>query len=765
MKQTTVLPVLLCGVLSNYVAANNSSEYPSAGNNRTVEEVKVWGDQGEQSLAEKVGPVSRLRQSDFVSINMATTEDSVKYEPSVVIRRRFIGDANGTLGIRSANMFQTSRSMVFADGVPLHYFLQSRWNGAPRWTMVSASEIAKVDVVYGPFSAEYSGNAMGGVVLIETAIPQQREIHLDGSFYRQDFAAYGFDDRVDGYKGFVSYGDTLGEVSVYLSYNHLHNESQPQSFYYAAGTNSDNATPASGGLYGPDAQNTRRLYFGDTGVIDTRTDNVKFKLGYEKSLFSALFNLAYEDRTADTDRANSYIKDDTGQTIWGGLFTQDGRAYSLPATRLNVSAADRESLSLGLRLRAHLSATSSVEANLSQFSILDDENRSSQMNPQHPAYSLSGQVTDYEDTGWNTFDLKLRLTDVMMDGLDWVNGARYEAYELNYRVFSSANYVAGSKDQFTSASGGQTAIAALFSQLNWQLTDALDLGLGVRYEDWQSRDGYYTEDDAATPRLDRVDVPGNSKSAVSPKFSLGYRLAETWLARYSVGRAYRFAIVEELFSQYEAYNAVSESNPTLQPEKGLHQNVLLQKELEDGYVRLNVYEDRIDDVIESQSTVLPGGASVRTFIPVDEVRTRGVELALNANDFLLRDLDIRLNLAYTEAEIMANTADPTLVGNRFPRMPDWRGNLLATYHLTDRWFVGSSVQYASNSYGRLDNTDTAEQVYGAQDGYTRIGLKTGVNLSRHLNVSLGVDNLTNAIAYVAHPWPGRTLYLNFAYQL
>ena len=44
-------------------------------------------------------------------------------------------------------MFQTSRSMVFADGVPLHYLLQSRWNGAPRWTMVSASEIAQVETL------------------------------------------------------------------------------------------------------------------------------------------------------------------------------------------------------------------------------------------------------------------------------------------------------------------------------------------------------------------------------------------------------------------------------------------------------------------------------------------------------------------------------------------------------------------------------------------------------------------------------------------
>ena len=116
----------------------------------SIDEIVVWG----TKTSNRFNPVSRLNQEDIVSINVATTEDIVKYEPGVVIRRRFIGDSNGVIGMRGSNMFQTSRSMVFADGVPLHYLLQSRWNGAPRWTMVSASEIAEVEVLYGPYSAE-----------------------------------------------------------------------------------------------------------------------------------------------------------------------------------------------------------------------------------------------------------------------------------------------------------------------------------------------------------------------------------------------------------------------------------------------------------------------------------------------------------------------------------------------------------------------------------------------------------------------------------
>ena len=84
-----------------------------AQNTPAIEEVTVWGAANSQRAAAS-HPSSILTQQDLVSINVTTTEDVVKFEPSLVIRRRFIGDANGTMGMRGSNMFQTSRSMVFA---------------------------------------------------------------------------------------------------------------------------------------------------------------------------------------------------------------------------------------------------------------------------------------------------------------------------------------------------------------------------------------------------------------------------------------------------------------------------------------------------------------------------------------------------------------------------------------------------------------------------------------------------------------------------
>ena len=90
---------------------------------------------------------------------------------------------------------------------------------------------------------------------------------------------------------------------------------------------------------------------------------------------------------------------------------------------------------------------------------------------------------------------------------------------------------------------------------------------------------------------------------------------------------------------------------------------------------------------------------------------------------------------------------------------------MATYHATDRWDLSANLQYADKSFGRLDNTDTAEQVMGAQDGYTRVGVKTTYDVSDQIEVGFGIDNLTDEESYVAHPWPGRSLYLSLSYDM
>lgn len=727
---------------------------------QSIDEILIWGQQSGQR-SDTTHPASILTPADLVSINISTTEDIVKYEPSLVIRRRFIGDSNGTMGMRGSNMFQTSRSMVFADGVPLHYLLQSRWNGSPRWTMVSASEIAQVEILYGPFSAEYSGNSMGGVVLIESAIPQQREIHFDSSVFSQQFEAYGFDDTVNGYKSFFSIADKIDDLSLYFSVNRLENDSQPQTFYYGANSGSPVSTAVTGGVAGNDEFGNPQIWLGDTGIVNTRTNNYKIKIGYDLAEWSALMNIAYEDRFS-TNEPNSYMRSANGSPVWGGVINQDGRNLSIPASRFSVGAQERDSLSTGLRLRGPVAGDAELELNLNQFAILRDTARNSLRNPTDPAHTPAGQLTDFGDTGWHSAEAKLSLPLAGQETMTLLTGLRYDAYQMNINVFGSNDYQAGEKSTLTGSSGGDTDILAGFVHLRWLPHEQWNLQLGGRYERFSSQDGYYSTGSGNT--LQRIGVPEQSRSSFSPKFSAAWQPTGDWTLSYAVAKAYRYPIVEELFSQYQAYNAINQSNPELKPEDGLHHNLGIEYGIDGGYIRFNLFQESINDVIESQATTLAGGLSVRTFVPIDQVDTMGAEFIVNASGLLSDRLDVRFNATYTDNEIVKNSADPRIEGNVYPRLPRWRGNLLATWRFSDRWDIGLNHQYADTSFGRNDNRDTEQRVYGAQDGYSRTGIKTNYRFDNGLSLSAGMDNINNRIDFVAHPWPGRTLYLNIAYD-
>src|SRR4051794_20558827 len=91
-----------------------------------------------------------------VRTNVVDSEDTLKYLPSVFLRKRNYGDTQPTLGTRVWGTSSSARSLVYADGVVLTALIANNNSlGAPRWGMVSPSEIERIDVLHGPFSAAY----------------------------------------------------------------------------------------------------------------------------------------------------------------------------------------------------------------------------------------------------------------------------------------------------------------------------------------------------------------------------------------------------------------------------------------------------------------------------------------------------------------------------------------------------------------------------------------------------------------------------------
>ncbi|KJK10306.1 hypothetical protein UB46_41835 [Burkholderiaceae bacterium 16] len=151
--------------------------------------VSAKSDRGEASAVPPNTPspsygISSARMAGF---NVVNPEDALKHAPNLAVRKRFIGDINSIISVRSTSSRQPARGLVYADGLLLSNLLGSDFTFPPRRSLVNAAEIERVDVLYGPYSALYPGNSLGATVLTSTRTPEKFEGDASVQLFTQRF--------------------------------------------------------------------------------------------------------------------------------------------------------------------------------------------------------------------------------------------------------------------------------------------------------------------------------------------------------------------------------------------------------------------------------------------------------------------------------------------------------------------------------------------------------------------------------------------------
>lgn len=168
-------------------------------------------------------------------VNVFNTEDALKYLPSLLVRKRYIGDTNAPVATRTTGINASARSIIYADGLLLSTFVgNNNGNGSPQWFLVAPTEIERIDVLYGPYSALYPGNSYGAVVDISTKLPTKLEAGAKFSSSLQKFKQYATDNTYSAYEGSAWLGDKAGAFSWRLSFNFLDSDSQPVTYLTTA---------------------------------------------------------------------------------------------------------------------------------------------------------------------------------------------------------------------------------------------------------------------------------------------------------------------------------------------------------------------------------------------------------------------------------------------------------------------------------------------------------------------------------------------------
>ena len=704
--------------------------------------------------------------------NATDSEDALKYFPSILVRKRYIGDYNhAVLSSRASGTGNSARSAVYADGILLSNYLGNGATFAPRWGLVAPEEIARVDVMYGPFSAAYPGNSVGAVVDYVTRMPTKLEAHVKAGMVSQPFSLYGTQDTYSAWQTSASLGSRAGDWSWFVNLNRTNIHGQPLTFptrLKSAGLAGTAGTAVTGAVLDANNANAPWYNLGSGTEYTTIQDHAKLKLAYDINPgVRASYTYGLWKNTSE-GRPTTYLRSANGQAVFSGAINIDGLAFT-GSNALSGSDFVLTNESLvhsmhGISVKSHTGSVFDWEAAASKYSYEQDLNRRNATSNFLPAAQNggAGTVADGSGTGWTALALKGIWRPNNDHTADF--GVQSDRYVLGTTTSNIAgNWMLDAPGALASAVGGVTSTHSVYGQDAWSFAPLWKAVLGVRVENWSAKDGVTT---FGVGNVNNKQYDSRSESWVSPKAALSYQVLADTVVKASVGRAVRFPTVNELYGATSTTNSQYINDPYLKPEKSWTTELSAEKDLGHAIWRLTYFAEDTQDALYSQTTFdTTANRNVSRVQNVDRMQTQGLEVAFNGENvlegWLARGLDLSGSVTYTDSNIKENAgfvvvAGDTL-GKRQPNIPAWRATALASYRWSPQLSTSLGLRYSGPQFRTLNNADVNGFTYQGVSEFFVADVRVRYQFSKQLAAAVGIDNLNNQQYWNFHPYPQRSV--------
>jgi iron complex outermembrane receptor protein len=707
------------------------------------------------------------------TINATDSEDALKYLPSLLVRKRYIGDYNhAVLSSRASGTGNSARSAVYADGILLSNYLGNGATYTPRWGLVTPEEIERVDVLYGPFSAAYPGNSVGAVVDYVTRMPTRFEAHAKLSGFTQNFKLYGTDSRFSGNQASASLGNRSGDWSWFINVNRTKSAGQPLTFATRAISTAAPAAAAvavTGAVPGLDRTNTPWLLLGGATQYDTEQEHLKFKLAYDFSpTVRASYTLGYWKNTTE-NRSQSYLRNAAGAPVYSGPISIDGKGYTLAASDFGVGNDALTHLMHGLSVKSNTRGVWDWEVAASLYDYQKDQVRAATTAQPGALAGGAGTLQDQDGTGWNTLAFKGIWRPEGIKGAHIADfGYQQDSYKL--RILKSniaGNWISDGSGTVANDVGGKTQLRSLYAQDAWAFAPKWKTVLGARLEHWNASNGFtnFGAGNAAN-----TSYASRSESFVSPKAALSYQWESDTVFKASAGRAVRFPTVGELYGATSTVNSRFINDPNLRPEKSWTTELTAEKDLGNGLLRLTFFTENVHDSLYSQTTFDPvANLNISRVQNVGRIQTNGLELAYNGNDVFKKGLDFSGSVTYADSRIKENKGFVTVPGDTIgkyqPRVPVWRATALVSYRFDPAWTGTFGARYSGKQFSTLNNSDVNGFAYQGSSKYFTTDVRVRYQVNKQWSAAVGIDNLNNYQYWNFHPYPQRTFLAELKYDL
>ena len=726
-----------------------------------LEEVVVTARKRAERLQDVPIAVSAFTEADIADAGITRPADFIGLMPNVtIVDTANVGDTQVSIrGIVSTRDAESTFAYV-VDGV-----LVTNPN-AFNETLLDATQI---EVLKGPQGALYGRNAVAGAILVTTAEP--------GDSLQAQLHAGAGSNGIVNFRGTVS-GPLSDSLGARASLSH----SSTDGFYENVFTGAADAvdyledtsargrlvwelgeatrldlragfSEASGGAINFNAVFAIPAFAAEGGVVPTQTHPGFYKdVNEHEFIFS--FNvpgeneqetqelslkLDHETDAGDLSAVLAYntldeylLSDGTSGAFYGYRTTTPCR------TRGDLNSVDSGHL-FGPALEPFFLPRRSPQYNGSPPAT--DPTEENEANP--ATYGIIGPYTpttcdgyQYQERNQSDTSLEVRFASDQDQALRWIAGVYYAALEREVVVAYGYDQGLGfARQPYVPATGPNptdllfwdefnTDVLAVFGQLEWDLSDRVELALALRFDQedrevdnqvptvTSSGNYAYSIGNPINPAIQENDagalVPIGSRSEtfeqLQPKLSWRWQASETLSLYASYGVGFRSggfnplgtkATLDHAFNRQdpapdspadvafacftpsgcgEAVDAKLVVNDSYEKEVSNTIEVGLKSELLDRRLRLNaaVFTTTVDDNQFFEFFVGQFGL-LRAVTTIDEVAITGIEADFN---WLLSDkFSLHGGVGLLDSEIKENRHRPLSVGNDVPQAPDMTVNL------------------------------------------------------------------------------------------
>jgi len=605
-------------------------------------EIVVTATRTEKEAEKAPGIVNVVTEKEMETRNIKTVDEAINTLPGVFNRRHSLTDVQSSVLLHGIP--DQKRTLVLKDGI----MLNNGYDGSVSFTGLSTENIEKIEVVQGPSSSLYGGNAMGGVVNIITKMPEKREFILKSGYGSSWNRGESLDDLQ---KYYVSYGDKFFD-KFHLLFNYGYESTNGFSKYMNVASTQP-TTGITGWSYTTDTKGNTRYLIGDKGDNTWWDDNIGFKAQYDFSKASKISASYSRIRYKyNYDEPHTYLRDASGNPVYSytGVSEKTFVAYT------GAGAKDINQYNVNFETEIGI-----VKTKLS-FGLNDEIKNWYTQAGTYISGGTGGTVSSTPNQNYNA-DVQFTIPIFTRNILTFGGSLKHDTANTEKSTLSEW------KDEtstliLTNNYGGKDITYAVFVQDEILILNNLTAYIGFREDWWETKDGYANQFGTGAFA---ATYDSRSDSAFSPKLALVYKPFESTTLRTSAGQAFRGPSVYELFGTYVSGSTTYSGNPDLNPETVRSWDAEITQGLWKGAkVSATYFENYMKDLIYTTTI----SSTEKKYMNAGKAESKGVMLEIEQRF----DKYVRLfaNYTYTDARIKENSANPASVEKRMTYIPDTR---------------------------------------------------------------------------------------------